>query len=149
MEGDARMRKLRTLLVGVALAAAVGAPASVGAVSANNPKAEIQYGNFFCGADHPELPVAGFVNFHRSGNTVRLNVHIKHGLPKNDYLVQLWSGACVPLGSAPATVTTNRKGVANANVRFAVPGAVTTFFATLLDADGPVLYSDTTIVTLD
>ena len=149
MKGNARMRKLRSLLLGVALAAAVVAPASVGAASANNPKANIQYGNAFCGVDVPTLPVAGFVNFHRSGNTVRLNVHLKRALPRNAYQVQLWSGDCVFLGAAAGTVTTNKKGVANANVRFAVPGAVTTFFATIYDADGPVVFSDTTIVTLD
>jgi hypothetical protein len=31
-----------------------------GAGSANNPKANIQQGNFFCGADHPELAVIGY-----------------------------------------------------------------------------------------
>lgn len=53
----------------VALALTLSAP-TAWADSPNNPKADIQSGNFFCGADVPTLPVIGFTNYHRTGDTV-------------------------------------------------------------------------------
>lgn len=102
-------------LVALALSASpVGAkpvvadnPASQqGAGSANNPKASIQQGNLFCGADRPDLPVIGFSNYHRSGNTVSVDFHLKNAMPKANYRIELWGNSCSFFGIAK-TVKTN------------------------------------------
>ena len=118
--------------------------ADQGGGSANNPKADIQQGNFFCGANHPELAVIGFVNYHRSGNTVSVNFHLKGAVPKTSYRIELWGDACTPFGIL-GTVTTNPHGVANLTASQTVPAASTRFFAT---AFGPTGYNDTPAVTL-
>ena len=112
--------------------------------SPNNPKADIQQGNFFCGADLPALPVIGFTNYHRSGDTVSINFHLKKARPNTTYEIQLWGDACSFFGVV-TTVTTNAKGVANGNGSLAVPSASTRFFATALGPDG---FHDTPAVTL-
>jgi hypothetical protein len=119
-------------------------PAAQGAGSANNPKANIQMGNNLCGTDHPELPVIGFSNYHRSGNTVSINFHLKKATPKTSYRIELWGNFCSFFGIVK-TVTTNGHGVANVNGSVAVPAASTRFFATAL---GPSGYNDTPAVTL-
>jgi hypothetical protein len=115
-----------------------------GADSANNPKAKIQQGNHFCGADRPDLPVIGFSNYHRSGNTVSVNFHLKKAMPKASYRIDLWGDACSFFGVV-GTVTTNSHGVANVSGSVTVPAASTRFFAT---AAGPNGFNDTPAVTL-
>jgi hypothetical protein len=119
-------------------------PAAQGGGSANNPKANIQQGNLFCGADHPELAVIGFSNYHRSGNTVSINFHLKRATPKASYRIELWGNSCSFFGIVK-TVITNGHGVANVNGSVTVPAASTRFFAT---AFGPNGYNDTPAVTL-
>src|SRR5215218_284219 len=115
-----------------------------GAGSANNPNASIQQGNLFCGADRPDLPVIGFSNYHRSGNTVSVNFHLKNAMPKANYRIELWGNSCSFFGIVK-TVKTNSHGVANATGSVTVPAAATRFFATGL---GPNGYNDTPAVTL-
>ena len=117
---------------------------TAGADSPNNPKAPIQSGNAFCGFDFPELPVIGFANYHRQGNTVSVNFHLKGAIPNATYQVQLWGDFCSFFG-VMTTVTTNKNGVANANGSLTVPAASTRVFATGL---GPNGFNDTTAVTL-
>jgi hypothetical protein len=117
---------------------------TAGADSPNNPKAPIQFGNAFCGFDFPDLPVVGFANYHRQGNTVSVNFHLKGAPPNTTYQIELWGDFCTFLG-VMTTVTTNKNGVANANASLTVPAALTRFFATGL---GPNGYNDTTAVTL-
>jgi hypothetical protein len=133
---------LITLVGVVGLFLALSTPAATG--SDNNPKADIQSGNFFCGADLPALPVIGFTNYHRTGNTVSINFHLKGATPNTTYQIELWGNACTFFGII-TTVTTNKQGVANANGSMTVPAASTRFFATAL---GPTGYSDTPAVTL-
>jgi hypothetical protein len=115
-----------------------------GGGSANNPKADVQQGNHFCGANHPEFPVIGFVNYHRSGTTVSVNFHLKGAAAKTSYRIELWGDTCTRFGIL-GTVTTNPHGVANLTGSATVPAASTRFFAT---AFGPNGYNDTPAVTL-
>jgi hypothetical protein len=135
-----------TLIVVVAAIGLVLASSTTAAPSgsANNPKADIQSGNAFCGIDFPALPVIGFTNYHREGNTVSVNYHLKGALPNATYQVELWGDFCTFFGVI-TTVTTNANGVANGNGSLDVPAASTRFFATGL---GPNGYNDTPAVTL-
>ena len=141
--------KKRVLTVALA-AAAVSALLVVSPIvaargdSPNNPKADIQAGNFFCGADLTAAPVLGFTNYHRQGNTVSINFHLKDATPNTSYRIELWGNVCSFFGIV-TTVTTNSNGVANANGSLTVPAASTRFFATAL---GPTGYNDTPAVTL-
>ena len=137
------MRKGFLVATLVALITAVSAP-QAWADSPNNPKAPIQSGNFFCGADMPALPVIGFTNYHRTGDTVSVNFHLKDGIPNSVYRVELWGDACSFFGVVD-TVTTNKKGVANANGSVTVPPTSTRFFAA---GFGPNGYNDTPAVIL-
>jgi hypothetical protein len=112
--------------------------------SPNNPKADVQQGNNFCGADLTAAPVIGFVNYHRQGNVVSFQFHLKGAAPNTTYLIQLWGNACSFFGTTD-TITTNSKGVANSNSSITVPAASTRFFATAL---GPTAFNDTPAVTL-
>ncbi len=150
--GLARLLSVATLSAVVA----VGSLAAVAsAASANNPKAHIQQGNSACGADLSTLPVIGFANYHRNGDTVSVQFHLKHALPNHSYYIQLWGGACSFLGPVIPTqtytigklVTTNKKGVANANIRVHVSSSLTRFFATAQDGT-TFVWSDTPAVTL-
>ena len=116
-----------------------------GAASGNNPKADIQAGNGYCGANVTTLPVVGFTNYHRVGNTVSIQYHLKTGIPNSTYYVELWGNACSYFGLV-ATVNTNSNGVANGNGSISVPSTSTRFFAT---AWGPNGWNDTPAVTLN
>jgi hypothetical protein len=133
---------LLTALVRLAVLGAVSLSAR--ADSTNNPKAPIQSGSAFCGADVSALPVIGFTNYHREGNTVSSEYHLKNGIPNSTYQVQLWGDFCSFFGVV-TTVKTNGNGVANGNGSVAVPAASTRFFAT---AFGPNGFNDTPAVTL-
>jgi hypothetical protein len=139
-----RLLTVSVVALGIAASAA-------GAGNSNNPKADIQQGNSFCGANVPTLPVIGFVNYHRSadGATVSVNVHIK-GAPAGDtYYVLLYTNTCSYVGGYPNNViTTNSNGVANANLDFTVNPSSTGFFVSLYQPTGPVFFSDTPSVTL-
>jgi len=116
-----------------------------GAASGNNPKASIQSGNASCGANVSSLPVIGFTNYHRVGNTVSVEYHLKKAIPNSTYLVELWGDSCSFFGIV-TTVKTNGNGVANGNGSVTVPASSTRFFAT---AFGPNGYNDTPAVTLN
>jgi hypothetical protein len=115
-----------------------------GAASGNNPKADIQSGNHFCGANVSSLPVIGFTNYHRVGNTVSVEYHLKQAVPNSTYVVELWGDSCSFFGVV-TTVQTNSNGVANGNGSITVPASSTRFFAT---AFGPNGFNDTPAVTL-
>ena len=141
------MRALTRSRVAVGVGAAVltlGIAGGAIAASTNNPKADIQSGNAFCGANDTSAAVLGFTNYHRSGDTVSVEYHLKSAIPDSTYYVQLWGDTCSFFGSV-ATITTNDNGVANGNGDVAVPAGATRFFAT---AFGPNGYNDTPAVTL-
>jgi hypothetical protein len=138
------VKKLLLTAALLSCAALAGVALSARADSANNPKADIQSGNSFCGADVSTLPVIGFTNYHREGNSVSIEYHLKNGIPNSTYQVQLWGNACSFLGLV-TTVKTNGNGVANGNGSLTVPAASTRFFATGL---GPNGFNDTPAVTL-
>ena len=56
----------------------------------------------------------GFTNYHRKGNVVSIDYHLKNAVPNATYRVELWGNVCQPFGVVE-TVTTNSNGVANAN----------------------------------
>ena len=131
----------------VALVVVIGAATfalSAAAAGGNNPKADIQAGNGACGADLTALPVVGFTNYHRTGNSVSVQYHLKNALPNATYVVQLWGDACSYFGTV-TTITTNSNGVANGTGSLTVPATSTRFFAT---AWGPNGWNDTPAVTL-
>jgi hypothetical protein len=138
------VKKLLLAAAMSSLAVLAGVSLSARADSTNNPKADIQSGNFFCGADVSTLPVIGFTNYHREGNTVTIEYHLKKGIPNSTYQVQLWGNVCTFFGVV-TTVKTNSNGVANGNGSLTVPAASTRFFATGL---GPNGFNDTPAVTL-
>lgn len=136
----------RMLAVAIVALVALGVFAlSAAAASGNNPKAPIQSGNANCGADISTLPVVGFTNYHRTGNTVSIEYHLKQAAPHSTYIVELWGDSCSYFGTV-TTVTTNSHGVANGNGSVTVPAASTRFFAT---SWGPNGYNDTPAVTLN
>ena len=138
------MKKRVLTMVLVAVVGAGISALSATADSAGNPKADIQAGNGYCGADVQSLPVAGFTNYHRTGDTVSIEYHLKNGVPNSTYTVELWGDACSFIGVV-TTVTTNGNGVANGNGSITVPSSSTRFFAT---AWGPNGWNDTPAVTL-
>ena len=135
----------KNLVFAAVVSAAFWLMAGIGlAASPNNPKADIQSGNFFCGADLTAAPVLGFTNYHRTGNTVTIEYHLKGAIPNATYIVSLWGNSCTKFGDV-TTVKTNGNGVANGNGSIEVPAASTRFFATGL---GPNGFNDTPAVTL-
>ena len=129
----------------VATVVAVALASVVIAQSPNNPKADIQAGNHFCGADVASLPVIGFVNYHRTGDTVQIEFHLKGARPNEQYFVSLWGDACTFFGNL-GVVTTNKNGVANLNGSVDVPAATTRIFATAFNST--TFFNDTPAVTL-
>jgi hypothetical protein len=79
-----------TVVVGLLLSSATLASGA----SPNNPKADIQSGNGSCGADITTAPVIGFVNYHRTGDMVTVNFHLKGATPNASYQVELWGDIC-------------------------------------------------------
>jgi hypothetical protein len=136
-------RRIVTMVM-VALIATGASALSASAGSSNNPKADIQAGNGYCGADMTALPVVGFTNYHRTGNTVSIEYHLKNAIPNSTYIVELWGNTCSFFGVV-TTITTNGNGVANGNGNITVPATSTRFFAT---AWGPNGWNDTPAVTL-
>lgn len=124
----------------------LGATQAGGNGSANNPKAPIQENNAACGADLPALRVIGFVNYHRTGNTVTINWHFKDAMPNFTYQIQLWRDACT-FHAILGTITTNKKGVGNLTASVAVPPTSTRFFATAFKPV-PGFFDDTPAVIL-
>ena len=150
------MRKRFFTVTVITLATAVGVLLSsptVGArpavsdspASASNAKADIQEGNLGCGFGTGK-PVIGFVNFHRLGNRVSINFHLKDGSPNTNYVVSLWGQGC-SFAAFLGSTTTNQNGVANFTGSTTVPPALTRFFAT--GWGGPLFFNDTTTVTLE
>jgi hypothetical protein len=128
----------------VAAAQSAAQPANNG--SANNPKAPIQENNSFCGADLPALRVIGFVNYHRTDNTVTVNWHFKDAMPNFTYQIQLWRDACT-FHAILGSITTNQNGVGNLTASVTVPPTSTRFFATAFKPV-PGFFDDTPAVTL-
>jgi hypothetical protein len=149
------MRKSRIIAalaaLPIAAALALGSAGTAFAASDNNPQADIQQGNGFCGFNDTALPVIGFANYHRVGDTITVNYHIKDGRPDTVYHFSLWANpGCFPVGTLP-DVTTNDNGVANANGDITLTGkntALTTFFATSWDLHPAFEWNDTPNVTL-
>lgn len=136
-------RRLGFAVLGAILALALVSTAW--AASGSNPKADIEAGNGYCGADVPSLPVVGFVNYHRTGDTVSIEYHLKDARPNEAYTVELWGNGCTYFGTL-GTVTTNGNGVANFNGSIDVPHTSTRFFATAWN--NSVGWNDTPAVTL-
>jgi hypothetical protein len=145
--------RLRTILRpwSAAMLTAVLAIGSVGlggsAESPDDPKADIQQGNYFCGADLSTLPVIGFAKYQRSGETVSVKFRLKSARPDHTYYISLWT-RCSPLSALPGVaVTTNKKGVANVNLSVDVPLAITLVHATAYSSS--TFYDNTPAVTLE
>ncbi len=109
------------------LTATMIAPGLAGADSANNPAAPVFQGDASCCFQQTGT-VFGFTNYHRVGNTVSIEYHIKSGVPNSTYTVELWVHLCSYFGSV-TTVTTNANGGANGNGDITVPAGSTRFFA--------------------
>ena len=139
------MRRQMFVVAAAVVLALVVLALPAGAASGNNPKANIQSGNHFCGADLSTLPVIGFTNYHRVSNTVSVQYHLKKAIPNSTYVVELWGDVCSFFGVV-TTVKTNSHGVANGNGSVTVPASSTRFFAT---AFGPNGFNDTPAVTLN
>jgi hypothetical protein len=114
--------------------------------SANNPRADIQENNSACGADLPALRVIGFVNYHRTGNIVKVNWHFRDAMPNFTYQIQLWRDACT-FHAVLGTITTNQNGVGNLTASTTVPPTSTRFFATAFKPV-PGFFDDTPAVIL-
>jgi len=114
------------------------------AASDNNPKADIHQSNGSCGTSSAGT-VIGFTNFHRTGDVVSVEYHLKDAPPDTTFTPALWGDVCSSFGSGPA-ITTNDHGVANANFDVTVPHGSTRFFATSFS--GSTGFNDTTAVTL-
>jgi hypothetical protein len=139
------MKRLRILVLALvaAFALTLGSVGVSRADSGHTAKADIQSGNFFCGAN-TALPVIGFTNYNRVGDTVQIEYHLKDAIPNATYTVELWGNVCSFFGSVD-TITTNSNGVANGQGSVTVPPSVTRFFATSF---GPNGFNDTPAVTL-
>ena len=130
------------LTVGVALASGD---------DADNAKAGIWAPKGDCGSPVTAgFTSIGFVNFHRVGNTVSLNVHLKGAQPDATYNVFLFGDGCTLIDGNLGTVTTNDHGVGNGNFETAVPAGDTNFFADPTTQPTPFIFpsNDTTTVTL-
>jgi len=139
------VRRQMFAVAAAAVVALVVLALPAGAASGKNPKANIQSGNAFCGANVSSLPVIGFTNYHRVGNTVSVEYHLKKAIPNSTYVVELWGDSCSFFGVV-TTVKTNSNGVANGNGSVTIPASSTRFFATAL---GPNGFNDTPAVTLN
>jgi hypothetical protein len=114
---------------GVALAKGPCSTSAAGAGCKKNvAKADIQKGNDSCGVNHPELLVLGMVRFGRLGNTVNLQVQLKHGDPNTTYEVSLAGSGCSLLGTV-LSFKTNSKGRGHGSGALEVPAGDIEFFA--------------------
>jgi hypothetical protein len=120
------LRKLT--LLGAGALAVMALAAGVASAKAVKATANIQGGNFACGANIESDPVLGTVKFVRKENVVKLVVKLAKGEPETVYKVQLADGFCGELGQV-AEFTTNKKGVGHAKGTIAVPPEETEFFA--------------------
>jgi hypothetical protein len=123
---------LPALMVGLMTAVLAVPTAASAATEAHNAKAPILAHNGACGASKPALKHIGFVNFHRVGNTVSLNVHLKGGNPHARYNVFLFENApkfCHLIDGRLGTIRTNGAGVGNGHFKVLVPAKTTKFFA--------------------
>ena len=144
---------LPALMLGLTTAALAVPAAASAAAEAHNAKAPILATNGACGAGNPALKHIGFVNFHRVGNTVSLNVHLKGARPHARYNVFLFENApkfCHLIDGSLGRVTTNGEGVGNGHLTIMVPANATKFFADPTVKPTPFMSpsNDTTTVTL-
>ncbi len=130
------MRRLCLLIASaLMLTVAVGGVAS--AAGKKTAKANIQGGNYHCGANETGDPTLGTVSYKRSGTTVTVKVSLKMGAPNAKYQVALYGNECTGIAALPAPFTTNKKGVGKASGSFTVPSGDTEFFATVYQETGP------------
>ena len=125
------------LLLAATLALVPSVALAGGKWSASAP---IQQGNASCGADLPQLPVIGSVEFARKGASLAMTFHLDGAAPSATYQASVWSGGCEMLAEL-GSITTNADGDATASFSVRVKGQ--SFFATINGANG---YNDTTIV---
>ncbi len=129
-------------MLGVILVGAI--TPTFAASNASNAKATTFARKADCGSPNTNFTSLGFVNFHRQGNTVAVNYHLKNAQPNATYIVELWQAPCNFVATF-GSVTTNSNGVGNGNFEVTVPSASTQFFATSLFGG---FFNDTTTVTL-
>ena len=118
--------------------------------AADNAKADIFQLKSDCGspvtAPYKDI---GFTNFHRNGNEIMFEYHLKDAPPNATFSVSLWGGGCTFASPVLGTITTNSNGVANGNFTYTLTGtqtSLTSFFATSCGA--AACFNDTTSVTL-
>lgn len=137
-------RRLRAAIVAMALGVALIVPAATNAAAPAKwtATAQFQYGNGYCGANHPELPILGDLSVTKRAQTIELHVMLDGSPAQANTTYELWlySGSCSAL-SDMGPVTTDAFGVADVT-RHVKTGSVTTFFASL---SGPNGWNDTTI----
>ena len=144
---------LSALVPGLVTATLAMPTAASAATGAHNARAPILRHNGDCGASKPARKHIGFVNFHRVGNIVRLNVHLKGADPQARYNVFLFENAptfCHLIDGNLGTVRTNGAGVGNGNFNVHVPASATKFFADPTVKPNPFTFpsNDTTTVKL-
>ena len=142
-------------LAGVLVSALGMGGASMCAVAladnASNAKAGIYLDKADCGGPNTSgYQQAGFVNYHRVGDTVTINYHLKGASPGATYYVWLVTTPCPTHGPAPlGTVTTNDNGVGNGVFSATVPSGDTEFYATsATNPNAAPPYNDSVFVTL-
>lgn len=133
------------MLVAMALGVALALPSAT--FAAGNGKwtanTQFQYGNAACGGDLSGLPVLGDLAVSKHGKTLSLHVTMD-GSPataNTTYDLYLFTGACTQLGLL-GQVTTNAFGVADVTFNRVSTGGATTFFASIMGANG---WNDTPI----
>ena len=123
------IRRLVLLLVTLATAgfaslavtsAASAADNTQGTMYSNGTPGSLE--NVTCGGPTVTDPslVVGFVNYHLSGTTLMLNIHIMGGSPNTTYGVILFEGNNCSPAYYGASLTTNGNGVGNATESFTV-----------------------------
>jgi hypothetical protein len=119
------MRKILTIAaLGAALTLGGGVAAAAPALASDNANGATLYSgiqNDTCGGAQDQSPslAVGFVNYHLSGTTMLVNIHLKGAPPDTTYTsIRLWEGFCAANQNTTDTITTNDNGVANATITF-------------------------------
>src|SRR5829696_6384240 len=102
--------------------------------------APIQQGNASCGANLPQQPVIGSVDFSRKGQSLTMTFHVTGGDANASYGAYLFSGTCNLLANL-GSISTDGNG--NASATFSTRTRINSYFATIYGKDG---WNDTTIV---
>ena len=142
------MLHVRRIIAALLLSGSLLGAIATHAFAASHARVSTFEGKADCGSPNTNFPIIGFVKFHRFGNTVDINYHLKNAAPNTTYTVELWQPTPCSLLATVGSVTTNQKGEGDRKFETTVSPTSTQFFATSTAPSPLPFFNDTTTVTL-